>query len=123
MDETNQQTPPNTQPQIPPPQPVGQSNNTLMAVLAYLGVLIIIPFLTEAHKDPFVKFHLKQGLALVILEVISWFVWIVPVLGWLIGWLLWLFIIVMIIMGIMNVASGKMKELPILGEIAKKFNF
>ena len=120
MDETNQQMPPNLP---PPPGPAGQSNNTLMAVLAYLGILIIIPFLTEAHKDPFVKFHLKQGLGLIILEVISWFVWIVPMIGWVIGWLLWLFVLIMIIMGIINAASGKMKELPIIGEIAKKFNF
>ena len=45
--------------------------NTLMAVLAYLGILILVPFLTDAKKDPFVKFHLKQGVALIIVEVVG----------------------------------------------------
>lgn len=114
----------NTQQNTPQP-PVGQSssNNTGMAILAYLGILVIVPFLTDAKNDPFVKFHIKQGLGLLIIEVISWFVWMVPVLGFMIGWLVWLFIMIMIIMGIMNAASGKTKELPLVGMIAKNFNF
>lgn len=97
--------------------------NTLMAVLAYLGILIIIPFLTEAHKDPFVKFHLKQGVILIIFEVIGWFVGIVPVLGWFIGWLIWLVALVFIVIGIVNAASSAEKELPVIGQYAKSLNF
>jgi uncharacterized membrane protein len=98
-----------------------------MAVFAYLWVLIIIPFLTEEKKDPFVKFHLKQGLALIIFEVVGWFIaaligWF-PIIGWLIVWLWWLASIVLVIIGIMNALNGNEKELPLIGQYAKHFNF
>lgn len=102
--------------------PTDHHSNTGMAILAYLGILIIIPFLAESHKDPFVKFHLKQGLVLIITEVIAWFLWIVP-LGFLIAWLVWLCIFVLIIIGVVNAASGKQKELPVIGHFSSKFNF
>ena len=94
-----------------------------MAILAYLGILIIVPFLTDAKNDPFVKFHLKQGLVLIVLEVISLFVNVVPILGWIVGFLLWLAILILIVTGVINAASGKMKELPLIGHFASKFNF
>lgn len=98
-----------------------------MAVFAYLWVLIIIPFLTDAKDDPFVKFHLKQGLALIVFDVVGWFVsaligWF-PIIGWLIVWLFWIASLVLAIIGIMNVLNGEEKELPLIGEYAKKFNF
>lgn len=99
-----------------------QQTNTGMAILAYLGILIIIPFLTEAKNDPFVKFHLKQGLALIISEIVVSLIYAIP-FGGIIASLLWIFNIVMVVIGITNAAAGKEKELPILGQIAKNFNF
>src|SRR5579864_7796786 len=94
-------------------------SNNVMAVFAYLWILIIIPFLTDAKNDSFVKFHLKQGLALIIFEVIGWvldwFLIFIPVIGWLIMMLWWLFSIILIILGIVNVLNGQEKELPLIG--------
>jgi len=121
----------------PPAPPAGQtvdlSGNKGMAILAYLGILIIVPFVTEAKNDPFVKFHIKQGLAVIVAGIILWalsFVFaimtaMVPLFGML--YLLWpliylgLFIVDMI--GILNAASGKTKELPIIGSWGNKFTF
>lgn len=102
-------------------------NKNLMAVFAYLWILIIIPFLTDTKNDPFVKYHLKQGLALIIFDVIGWFagfilVWI-PILGWLIMWLWWLASFVLAIVGIVNVLNGQEKELPLIGQYGKRFSF
>ena len=102
--------------------PVEKKGN-IMAVFAYLGILIIIPFLTEAKNDPFVKYHTKQGLTLVILEVISWFVGVIPFIGWMVGWILWLVTIVLANIGIINVMNGQEKELPLIGHYAKNFSF
>jgi uncharacterized membrane protein len=98
-----------------------------MAFLAYLWVLILIPFLTPAKDDPFVKYHLKQGLMLIIFEIIGWFlnyilVWI-PFIGWLIMWLWWIASLVLVIIGLMNVGKGEEKELPFIGHYAKSFTF
>ncbi len=105
----------------------GQQNNMVMAILAYLGILIVVPFLTDAKNDPFVKYHIKQGLTLIIFEVATWFIGMVlvfmPYLGYLVGLVLWLATIVLIIIGIANAAQGKEQELPVIGQYAKRFNF
>jgi uncharacterized membrane protein len=95
----------------------------MLAILAYLGILIIIPFVTEAKNDPFVKFHLKQGLTLIIVEAIGYVLAMIPVLGWILYFVLWIFAIVMTVTGIVNVVTGKQKELPIIGKYASKLNF
>jgi uncharacterized membrane protein len=102
-------------------------NNNIMAIFAYLWILILIPFLTDSKNDPFVKYHLKQGLALIIFELIGWvagwFLVFIPVLGWLIMMLWWLASLVLAIVGIVNVLNGHEKELPVIGQYGKKFNF
>lgn len=121
MDEQNQQqnTPPagGPQPQQAPVQMGGDQKdiqeNKLWALLGYLGILCLIPLL--AKKDSkFAQFHAKQGLIM----LIAWFfVWI-PVIGWLMG----LALIILWIMAIINVFSGKMTKLPVIGDLAEKIN-
>ena len=120
----------NPQDQVPQqnqaPQPAPQAtagNNTVMAVLCYLGILIIVPLVTEAKSDPFVKFHIKQGLALIISFVVGMFIGMIPILGWILAPLLLIFNVIMVIIGIINSATGKQKELPLIGALGSKFNF
>ena len=106
-------------------QPTHQHNpqhKTLMGVLAYLGILIIIPFLM-AKDDPFVKFHIKQGLLLVIVEVAIWIIGSTMWQLWTILSLINLAAIVFSIIGIVNVIQGKQKELPLIGSLSKNFTF
>lgn len=106
-----------------PQQPVdAASKNTLMGVLSYIGPLVIIPFLTSKDQ-PFVKFHIKQGLVVFSIEVI------VYVLGMFV-WGLWpllslinLATLVLSIIGIVNVVEKKEKELPLVGSFSKYFTF
>lgn len=92
--------------------------NVGMAVLSYLGILVLIPLLTDAKKDPFVKFHIKQGLVLLIADIVASFIIWVP----FIGWILWLGIVVLLIIGIINAANGQEKELPVIGSLGSKIN-
>ena len=79
-----------------------------MAVLAYLGILVLIPLLVEPAKNsPFVRFHANQGLILLIVGLLS----AIPVLGCVVG----VFCLVLTIMGIINAVNGRMKELPLIG--------
>ena len=109
--------------QTPAPSPMSdKSQNTGMAILAYIGILVIIPLIT-AKDDPFVKFHVRQGLALLLAWIIGSFIWVIPVLGFLIGWLVWIGGFVLMVIGIMNASSGKTVDLPIVGQFAKNFDF
>ncbi|MEA2007137.1 MAG: hypothetical protein U9O20_03195 [Patescibacteria group bacterium] len=92
--------------------------NRAIAYLSYLGLLFLVPMLVK-KDSPFAQFHAKQGLVLVIASFVGAF--LMPVFG--LGVLVYLAILVLSIMGLVNVHKGEMKDLPIVGDIAKKFNF
>lgn len=90
------------------------NKNKVNAVLCYLGILIIVPFLNEeAKKSPFVKFHLNQGLVVLIGGVVVGFISWIPIVGWLIG-IAWFVIWLMALIG---AAQGQMKRALLVGNI------
>ena len=91
-----------------------------MGVLAYLGILVVIPFLLS-KDDPFVKFHIKQGLVLVAIELAVWLVGMAMWQLWMILQIVNLGTIVLAIVGIVNVVHHKEQELPLVGQFAKHF--
>ncbi len=96
--------------------------NMPMAVLAYIGPLVIVSYLTS-KDDPFVKFHIKQGLVLFIIEIA---LWVLGSMLWplfMLLQLLHLAVFILAIVGIVNVTQGKEKELPVVGSFAKNFKF
>lgn len=106
-------------PVTPPSMPMKEGNNTtLMGVLSYLGILVIVPYLM-AKDDPFVRFHIKQGVVLLGIEIVLWVVsgmlwWLLPVIA-----IVELALLVLIIIGIINVVQKKEKELPFIGSLSK----
>lgn len=101
---------------------MAEQKNTGMGVLCYLGILVLIPLLTDAKNDPFVKFHVKQGLTLLVFSIIVSVVAVVPILGWIVSVVGSIFALVLLIMGIINVVNGQEKQLPVIGQYAEKFN-
>ncbi len=95
--------------------------NVVWALLCYLGPLIIIPLVSSTRKDPYVKFHIKQGalliVAWVILSVLSFHV---PVIGWLLGIIIWLVLAVFSVLGVVNAIIGKEAPLPLIGKYVAK---
>lgn len=101
---------------------MAEGKNTGMAILCYIGILVLIPLLTDAKNDSFVKYHIKQGLTLLIFDIIIGIVSAVPVVGWIVGLVGWILVVILFIMGIINAAGGQEKPLPIIGGMAEKFN-
>lgn len=102
------------------PQNSASHDNKLLGILAYLGPLVIISYITK-KDDPFVKFHIKQGLVLFVIEIVVWF------LGSMF-WSFWMFLnivnfttLVLAIIGIVNVIHGQEKELPVVGRYSSLF--
>ena len=96
--------------------------NKIMAVLAYLSWLVLVPIF-GAKNSPFARFHANQGLALAIAEIICWIVLGIlvrlPLIGWIFGLIEGVFSLVCLvfaIIGIVNAANGRAKELPIVGK-------
>lgn len=103
-------------------------SNKVMAVLAYIGLLFLIPLLV-AKDSKFAKFHTNQGIVLFIadiaigvvigvLAVILAFIPVVgPIIAAIVSGVLGLAIFALMILGIINAATGKAKELPLIGKI------
>jgi uncharacterized membrane protein len=111
MEDTTQQATPDQ----PAPQ---KEQNTGMAVVAY--IIFFIPLLTDTKNDPFVRYHVQQGLVLfigwLVAMVLSW----IPVIM-LFGWLLHIGLFVLMILGIINAVNGKQVPLPLIGQFADMF--
>lgn len=119
-DVPNMTTPPNT---TETPK-TGEGQNTAMAIIAY--ILFFVPLLTgDAKKDPFVKYHTKQGLVLFLLAVlINAIGWIVPFyFWWRISSILSLGTLILLIIGIKNAMNGKQQPLPLIGKYSSMFKF
>ena len=102
-----------------------KEKNTGMAIIAY--IIFFIPLLTDAKNDPFVKFHVKQGLALFIFGVAGSIICSVltaVLIGLLLAPLLSIAVLVLAIIGIINASQGVEKDLPVIGKlIADKLKF
>lgn len=99
--------------------------NKVVSILGYLGILFLIPLLV-AKDSPFAKFHANQGLLafLVALGLNTASGLICTVLGLihlgslaaLVAPLIGLVTLAFTVLGIINVAQGKAKELPLIGQ-------
>lgn len=102
--------------------PKDVEDNKVMALLSYIGVLVLVPLL--AKKDSkYAQFHAKQGLVLFLAEIANGILYLIPGVNFVwffVGWIVSIFFIVLSIMGIMNAYQGKAKELPVIGGLAPK---
>ncbi len=103
--------------------PKDVQDNKVMAILAYFGLLFLIP-LFAAKESPFARFHTNQGLILCITWIVAMIIvailgtilmFISPILSFIPYLIMFVFPILGII-GIINAAKGEMKELPIIGK-------
>ncbi|MBQ4547233.1 MAG: hypothetical protein IJA17_08775 [Oscillospiraceae bacterium] len=95
--------------------------NKGMAVLSYFGLLILIPVFI-ARNDPFVRYHINQGLVLFLVDILAGIVgsilsFILGDIGGFLSGALGIVIFVLFIIGIINAVKGEMKPLPLIGGI------
>lgn len=102
--------------------PMDIAQNKVMAVLSYLGILVLIPLFAN-HTSRYARFHTSQGVNLFLINVIvslargmgsvfNGFGLVSMCCG-----LIQLATFVLMILGIINAATGRAKELPVIGKI------
>ena len=89
------------------------SRNKLMAVLAYIGPLVIVPLLV-AKDSKFAKFHTNQGLILFLVAIVCSLLAKLKVIGWLFS-VCGAVVFILAVVGIIYACQGKAKELPVVG--------
>ncbi|MBP7708596.1 DUF4870 domain-containing protein [Candidatus Pacearchaeota archaeon] len=104
-----------------------KDDSTLFAFLAtFLSIVGFVIALVTKREDKYVMFYAKQSLVLFIVYVVAWVVamvliWI-PIIGWIIMWAIYVLLLILWIISWINALSGQEKEIPIVGQYAKKFN-
>lgn len=108
------------------PDAADVEKNKVMGILAYLGILWLVPLLA-AKDSPFARYHCNQGLVLFLGAIAAWIATIVldlvlvfiPFLGWFLMVVLHIGLILgvlaLAIIGIINAANGACKPLPLIG--------
>jgi uncharacterized membrane protein len=103
------------------PSIASDSNDTLMGILSYVGLLALIPYFSKGQSS-FVRYHAVRGMNLMILEIIAGVACGIlsiglPAIGSILGWLVSVGGLVLSIIGIVNVSNKQMKDLPVIGGI------
>ena len=92
--------------------------NKVMAVIAYIGLLIVVPLATGKYKNsPFLKFHVNQAIVFCIGYAAVILVCIIPFIGFLLGGVLSLGIAVLQIISIVGAIKGETKSFPVISGI------
>lgn len=113
--EEEEQKAPETDAQ-PVPDPKDVKENKAMAILSYCSLLILVPALTDAKNSPYVRFHMNQGLVLMLFATGFSVLSFIPFIN-TVTYACTIATFVFWIMGIVYAAKGEMKEVPLLGRI------
>ena len=115
-----------------PPEDVERGR--LLGAIAYLPGLCFIGLL-GAPENPFVGFHARQGLLLLLFEIFIWMFLAIydasigripflgPLVGYVIKFVLWCGILLATVFGVTKAASGEVARLPYLGEQVERVPF
>lgn len=103
----------------------------LMAILAY--IIFLVPLLAARDKK-YAMFHTEQALVLIIAWIVIYVAFIIVSIIInkissalacgisILSILIWLAFLVFWIMGLINAGTGKLKELPLIGQYGAKLN-
>ncbi len=92
--------------------------NKIMAVIAYIGILVVVPLITGKYKNsPFLKFHVNQAIVFCIGWVVSGFLSLIPFIGVFLGDILSFAIFVLVIISIVGAVKGETKSLPLIEKV------
>ena len=100
-----------------PNHAAGGTDPKVVGIISYLTLIgwIAAIIMNSSHKSSFGSFHIRQSLGILLLAVVSNFVMIIPILGWIAGLAGLLFAVVLWFIGFISAIQGEEKLVPVLG--------
>jgi uncharacterized membrane protein len=101
--------------------------STLFAFLAtFLSIVGFLIALAAKRDDKYVMFYARQSLVLFVVAIaaaiVDMILAVIPILGWIVGVALNVLVLILWILSWAYALSGKEKDVPIIGEWARKIN-
>ena len=93
------------------------------AIVSYLTLIgfIAAVIIHGNKKTRLGAYHLRQTLGLMLTSFAIGVIMIVPILGWIIGFIAWIGLFVFWVMGFISAINGQMKPVPLLGAHFQKW--
>ena len=106
----------------PAPAQSGGLSESAASGLAYITIIPAIIFLVMEpyNKNKNIKFHCFQCLGLAVTSIIASLIFVIPILGWILGPLLHLTVFVCWIICVIKAFGGGRFKLPVIGDFAEK---
>lgn len=92
-----------------------------MGALCYLNILLLIPACSHWRRDPFVRFHLNQGLVLLMLSVVFGALVFVPYCAEM-SISLSLLIGILSVIGLVGALRRRTDPLPVIQNVTRNFH-
>ncbi len=90
--------------------------DAVWGIVAYLHILVFLPAILK-KRDKFVRYHVRQGMALLLVWILFILSFFFPILPWVFAFC----VLILLLSGIVNVILGKERPLPLIGKIAERF--
>lgn len=98
------------------PTPASGTDPKIVGIIAYITLFgWFVALVLNNPKSGHGSFHIRQSLGIWLLFVVSGFVLVIPILGWIAGLAGYVLGFVMWIMGLISAVNGEQKEVPVLG--------
>jgi fumarate reductase subunit D len=107
-------------PPLPPPVPPPRTDETILLVLCYLGLLALVPYLV-ARDAPVVRHHARQGLALALLGVACAGIAVIPYVGF-VGHVGLAGVVVLSIVGLVKALERTTWRAPVAADVADRLD-
>lgn len=96
------------------------NETTITAALSYVWILVFVPFFMK-KDNPFIRFHVKQGLVVLGLSLVYYLIGSLPVIN-MFALIIKLITILLSLYGLYNVFLQKTVPLPVIGKLADKID-
>ena len=100
----------------------GGLSDNVAGALAYLLIPAIIFLVVEPYnRNRFIRFHAFQSIILAVANfVLQTVLWMIPILGWIAGFLLTIAVLIAWVICLIKAFQGQMFKLPLIGDFAEK---
>lgn len=89
----------------------------VVSLVSYLTLIgWIVALILNRPKSELGSFHLRQALGIILLFMASSFIFIIPILGWIAGFVGYILGVVLWILGFIGAIKAEMKPVPVLGK-------
>lgn len=98
-------------------QPAVTTTEKLWGLLSYVPLLAVLALVIHPRSD-YIKLHGRQGLLLFLIFFFSIFIYIVPLIGYIIGGVIHLAVIIIGLFSMFQAFIGNWWKIPVLGDVA-----